>query len=160
MTPAPAATPTHPPILTVRLRRFTASGYHIFAEYGPLGRCVGNVGQLTGGRAGFEWSSLSAEGVVMVPGLTGFKNAEAVMVQALRDEGFTVDVEAPPRAHNTTCPACDGRLGVDCARCVGLGYVWPDGGVRRVAAPAPAPTGGGALGDGPTIRAQSPDRLT
>lgn len=152
----PSSTP--PPILTVRLRRFTASGFHIFAEYGPLGRCVGNVNQLTGGRSGFQWSSLTAEGVVMVPGLTGFKSAEAVMVQALRDEGFTVDVEAPPRAHNVTCPVCDGRLGVDCARCVGLGYVWPDGGVRRVA--APPPVGAGALDSDPTIRAQSPDQLT
>jgi hypothetical protein len=150
--------PTPSTTFTVRLRRFTASGFHLFAEYGPLGRCVGNVNQLTGGRPGFQWSSLAAEGIVMVPGLTGFKSAEAIMVQALRDEGFTVDVEASPRANNTTCPACDGRLGVDCVRCVGLGYVWPDGGVRRVA--APAPTSGGALGgDSGVIVAQSPDRL-
>lgn len=118
------------PTLIVRLRHYSST-QSTFAELGPTCRCVGNVNTLHA-RDGWQWSSVAAEGVVKTPGKEGRELAQARMVQALREEGFTVDPLAPPSERQCVCPTCDGRRD-GCADCLGLGYGWIADDVRRVA---------------------------
>ena len=118
------------PTMTVRLRYYRSTD-HTFAELGPTCRCVGNVLALHT-RDGWQWSSVTAEGVVTTAGREGRAVAQDRMVQALRSEGFTVEPDAVPRAQQCICSTCDGQKN-GCPDCLDLGYGWLENNVKRVA---------------------------